>query len=547
MLHTLTRAFLIPLFALTCFVLFWLAMSNTSAQAHLLHASTLLSNRTALVARALSADPKLDNRATDQAAVAAPITYTILPLPQHKLRGLFNAQKLIVPNLGASIFFTKTVGTEIDDCFASTLHELIVAPITSVTYCYIVVNTGSVTLTEHTLVDEKLGALTTNYPYTLTPYGTADATAYLSATDLTTQTITSNATWTAKKDSFVASASDATLVIVPTIALHSTVVANSATCSGGQKNLRVALHTPLLYCYALKNTSPITLPIQTVIDSNLGILADNLRHPLPPGGTFTITQTVAAIHSSSSVVTWTSATEAGVQVSASDIVTVQVPVSLALLARASVASDACGGTTALTVDYGSSVVFCYLIHNNGGIALQQHKISDELYGTYDTFTQTVEVDQLFAVSVTKVITANIVNSVTWVVSGSNGDVTIGEALITVAVTPTTAAEIFIYKDTNQNNLPDLVETGIAQVVITLISPSGQRFAATTNGTGIAIFAPLPEAGNYQITIDQASLPFNPIHGETLEEITIRSGKRVTKSIGYQEAINNKLYLPTITK
>lgn len=483
-----------------------------------------------------------------QTEVAAPITYTIYPLPRHKLRGLFDAQSAIVSGQGASIFFTKTVGTEIDDCLESNMHELTVAPTTTVTYCYIVVNTGSVTLTEHTVVDEQLGMVATNLPYTLTPYGTADNAAFLPVTTLITKTVASSATWTAKKDTIVASASAATLVIVPTINIRSTVIANSFTCSGGEKSLRVALNTPLLYCYALKNTSPITLPIQTVIDSKLGTLADNLRHPLPPGGTFTITQTVAAIHSTTSVVTWTSTTEEGVQVSASDIVTVQVPASIDLIGRASMTDDACSGATSLTVDYGSNVVFCYLIRNNGGIALQRHQIRDKLHGTYDTFTRTVEPGQLLAVTLTKMITQNVVNSVTWIASTDKGDTTIGEAVITVTVTPTTAAEIFIYKDNNQNNQPEPSETGIPQVVITLTSPSGHVFSAKTNGVGIAIFAPLPEAGNYQIAIDQTSLPFNHVHGETLEEITVRSKEWVTKSIGYQETdVDSQIYLPVITR
>jgi|GEM_PF-2920394 len=551
MLHTLTRAFLIPLLAFACLVVLWLVMGSTPTQAHFLPSFTTLS---VVAGEATNAD-KTANSIADQATetTVAPQmtsltdTIKIYPLPRHKLRGLFDAQAMIVTGQGASIFFTKTVGTDIEDCFASKIHELVVAPTTTVTYCYIAVNTGSLTLTHHTIVDEKLGTLATDLPFTLTPFGTDNDAAFFPFMSLITQTSASNATWTAKQDAFVASASDATLVIVPTIDIDSTVVANSARCSGGQKSLRVALNTPLLYCYALKNTSPITLPIQTVIDSNLGTLVNNLRYPLPAGATFTITHTVAAIHSATSVVTWTSATDEGVAVTASDIVTVQVPASIDLLARASTAGDACSGATSLTVAFGSPVVFCYLIRNNGGAALQQHQITDGVNGT-EAFTRTVEVDRLLGVTVTKVITQNMVNTVTWLAKGTNGDVTIDEAVITVSVTPTTAAQVFIYQDSNQNNQSDAGEFGIAQVIITLTSPSGQIFSAKTNAVGIAIFAPLPEAGSYTIAIDQTSLPLNYVRGETLEEITIRSGELVTMSIGYQEAdIAKKVYLPTIAK
>lgn len=37
-------------------------------------------------------------------------------------------------------------------------HELIVAPATMVTYCYIALNTGTVTFTKHTVIDEQFWA-----------------------------------------------------------------------------------------------------------------------------------------------------------------------------------------------------------------------------------------------------------------------------------------------------------------------------------------------------------------------------------------------------
>ncbi len=553
MLHTLTRAFLIPLLALTGLAVLWLAMSPPVAQAHANQSTALVSTVDQEIDHGRKPGSYLHATLLDRAVNTATaqlnpsVTYTIHPLPRHKLQGLLSGQNQLVGKQGASIFFTKTVSTEIDNCFASNGRQVVVEPSTMITYCFIAVNTGSVTLTHHTIVDENLGTLIENLAYTLTPFGTEDNAAFIPITTLITKTVASNAVWTAQANPLTVSASDATLVIVPTIDIDSSVVANSINCSGGKKSLRVAPNTPLLYCYALKNTSPITLPIQTVLDSQLGLLADNLHHPLPAGGTFTITHTVAAIDSGTSVVTWTSATEEGVAVTASDIVTVQVPASIELIAGASIGGDACSGSTTLTVTYGTNVIFCYLIRNKGALPLQQHHITDDINGT-EIFTRVVDVDRLLGVTLTTEITRSIVNHVKWEAANINGDATIENAIVTIAMTPTTIAELFLYRDNNRNNQPDPGEAGIPQVNIVLTSPSGTTFSDTTNAAGIALFAPLPEAGNYTIDIDSATLPAGAVPGQSLGNLNLVKDRHTIHAIGYQvEDAEQKIYLPMITK
>ena len=66
------------------------------------------------------------------------------------------------------IFLSKTVGVN-NSCSSSHLH---VNAGTEVTYCYEVTNQGSVTLTQHTLVDDQLGTLLNNVSYSLAPGAT---------------------------------------------------------------------------------------------------------------------------------------------------------------------------------------------------------------------------------------------------------------------------------------------------------------------------------------------------------------------------------------
>jgi hypothetical protein len=82
----------------------------------------------------------------------------------------------------------------------------------SVTYCYEVTNTGGITLTRHTLVDTELGAILTDFPFTLVP----GASAFLTQSATIMGTTVSTATWTAFNPGPIdpASAVDEALVTV---------------------------------------------------------------------------------------------------------------------------------------------------------------------------------------------------------------------------------------------------------------------------------------------------------------------------------------------
>jgi hypothetical protein len=92
----------------------------------------------------------------------------------------------------ARITLDKTVGSDPTVCAAS---DSLTLPLGGgeVTYCYLVRNTGSITLTHHDLVDDHLGPIVTGFPYTLAP----GASTFLTQTAMITQTTVNSATWRA--------------------------------------------------------------------------------------------------------------------------------------------------------------------------------------------------------------------------------------------------------------------------------------------------------------------------------------------------------------
>ena len=89
------------------------------------------------------------------------------------------------------ISLNKTVGTDSATCAGT---DTVTVPVGSeVTYCFEVTNTGLVTTSLHTLVDDQLGTVLNNYAYALAP----GASAFLTATTAVYAPITNTATWSA--------------------------------------------------------------------------------------------------------------------------------------------------------------------------------------------------------------------------------------------------------------------------------------------------------------------------------------------------------------
>jgi uncharacterized repeat protein (TIGR01451 family) len=220
----------------------------------------------------------------------------------------------------ASISLAKTVGTDPLTCAATdTLNVLSGA---EVTYCYTVLNTGSVTFTEHSLVDSELGTLLTAFPYSLAP----GATAFITETAVITEATTNDATWTSTNGILTVNASDSATVniVSASITLEKTVGTDPAVCAT-TGSIVVAPNTDVTYCYEVTNTSPGTLSYHDLVDGELGTILNTFPYSLAPGSSAFITATANITQTTVNTATWTAYNAGPIHVaSANDTATVTV-------------------------------------------------------------------------------------------------------------------------------------------------------------------------------------------------------------------------------
>ena len=123
-----------------------------------------------------------------------------------------------IPSTNPAVELTTTVGTDSTTCATTSTIEVVAG--TMVYYCYSAKNTGDVTLTVHSLVDDELGTIFDGTSSTLAPGETVtniDLSQPATA-EITTAT-TNTGTWTAKEGAStpaVASESPATVTIKAT-------------------------------------------------------------------------------------------------------------------------------------------------------------------------------------------------------------------------------------------------------------------------------------------------------------------------------------------
>jgi hypothetical protein len=212
-----------------------------------------------------------------------------------------------------AITLDKTVGTDPLVCAAT--DQITVPAGTDVTYCYEVTNTGNVEFNTHDLVDSELGTLLSNFPYTLA----AGASAFLTETTTINVTTVNTATWTASSVTGPSvQASDVATVTVqtaggPEIELTKTVGVVPAVCAVTD-NITITAGTQVYYCYQVENTGTVALNYHDLVDSELGVLANDLPYALGPGATHEIIVPETPMVSVTNTATWTAMTALGAYV-----------------------------------------------------------------------------------------------------------------------------------------------------------------------------------------------------------------------------------------
>lgn len=225
---------------------------------------------------------------------------------------------VLVP--GIELF--KTVG--IDPQICSSTDEVAVWTGSDVTYCYHVFNTGQVTLTSHTLVDDRLGELFSDIELMLPP----GEDWYYTKTVPVTVSLINTGTWSATYESGpVVQASDQATVTVwleaPAIELTKTVGTQAGACALTD-SIEVPIDSEVTYCYFITNSGNITLTRHDLTDSQLGVILSDTELMIAPGESISVLVTATITSSVVNTATWTATSILGGFTQASDTATVTV-------------------------------------------------------------------------------------------------------------------------------------------------------------------------------------------------------------------------------
>ncbi len=215
----------------------------------------------------------------------------------------------------STLQMTATVGTDPDVC--ATEGSVVVADGTTVYYCYTATNTGNIALPLHNLEDSEVGTVFSAEPYLLAPgasVSNVDLGYEISHTFTAPQAapLMRAGTWTGYVSGGVSASASATAVVdVAAVDMVKTVSETADVC--GETNVITPTVTPVLpyYCYTVNNIGSITLPVHSLVDSNLGDILSGYAYELGPGqSTYTITAATEELTvTTTNVATWTASVD----------------------------------------------------------------------------------------------------------------------------------------------------------------------------------------------------------------------------------------------
>ncbi len=356
-----------------------------------------------------------------------------------------------------AISLVKTVGTTPGVCASTT--EITVDPATDVYYCYEVTNTGNIPFGLHDLADNQLGSIFAGLAYDLMPgasVNTVEAGLTISAT-IEAPTI-NIATWTAytapvngqEGNGFEAQAqASATVNVVfnPAISLAKTVGTAPGLCAGTTE-ITVDPGTDVYYCYEVTNTGNIPFGLHDLVDDPIGTILSGFAYVLEPGMSVNTVDAGLAISATIETTTINTATWTayefvdepvdglGRQAQAMAMATVNVADEPAITLTKTVGLDpsACSTETAIEVQTGTEVIYCFSVENTGDVTLSLHDLVDDHLGTLlNDFPTNLTPGATVILTASAVITEDTINTATWTAFVIGGPTASDDAMATVTV------------------------------------------------------------------------------------------------------------------
>ncbi len=268
----------------------------------------------------------------------------------------------------------------------------------TVTYTYVVTNTGDVTLTNITLNDNKIGAITC--PATQLAAGanmTCTKTAIINVDTTNVATVTGNA-----PNGDAVTDNDTAFVDVITPSIDVVKTADPAIIQSGET---------VTYTYVVTNTGDVTLTNITLNDNKIGAITCPATQ-LAAGANMTCTKTAIINVDTTNVVIATGNAPTGDTVSDNDSASVDV---------INPAIDVEKTANPTTILPGETVTYTYVVTNTGDVELTSIALNDDKLGTITCPSTTLAVGASMTCTATAIINVDTTNVVIATGNAPTGD------------------------------------------------------------------------------------------------------------------------------
>jgi uncharacterized repeat protein (TIGR01451 family) len=204
-------------------------------------------------------------------------------------------------------------------------------------------------------------------------------------------------------------------VDLPAIELVKTVGTDPEVCAETD-SIQVLIGSEVAYCYTVTNLSEFaTLPLHDLVDSELGILLEDVPYDLEPGMSFELIVTATVDVDTTNEATWTAFVNEEFFAEASDSATVDVlwP-EIELNKTVGLDPNVCAETDSISVPVGTEVTYCFEVTNTGDETLVLHDLVDsELGALLEDFAYDLAPGASVFITETVAVMEDTVNTATW--------------------------------------------------------------------------------------------------------------------------------------